>query len=434
MIQRYLGNKGKVLGPLLEVFAQHAEPGDHVVDLFSGSLTVSLAMKEAGYRVSANDANLLSHVVGQAFLVPSTVVRADLTLIPDTHRADLVLSAQARVQSQPGFEATREFGFQVAAATLGALVQWLNVVEPDDLPPDCRRSDVYDTYTEDGANSAFVSSRGTTGRRRFFSGPNARRIDLALGQIRAWTREGLDDSVRAYLLACLMRAVEKVANTQGTFHDFPRERWDQRALRGIQIVGLPTDPMISQVTGHRVGREEDSRDFIKSADHHSLLYLDPPYNFRQYSAYYFLLNLICRYPEISDLDDYFSKVTYVRGQNPNDDFTSTFCKASTFLHDMGTVMHNADCKTVVVSYYTGRNHWSEFDRGRNDTGLNLLRDLMTGSMFEPNSFEVFEVDRLNYASYGGYKARTVQELILVANKRRQSDTRGGTDPRVSEVA
>jgi len=436
VIQRYLGNKGKVIGPLLDVFAQHAEPGDHVVDLFSGSLTVSLAMKRAGYRVSANDANLLSNVIGQAFLVPSTVPDADIGLLPRLHRDRLLQDARGHVMDTQGFDVSVAAGMTDAAASLVALTAWLDEVAEADLPPGAARSDFFDTYAEEGAKSAFTSTRGTTGRRRFFSGDNARRIDLALAQIRHWDTDGLlSEPVKAYLLASLMRAVEKVANTQGTFHDFPRNKIDQRALNPIRITGLPTDPMLSEATGHLVGKAEDSREFVKTLDAHKILYLDPPYNFRQYSAYYFLLNLLCRYPDIPDLDEYFSKVTYVRGQNPEDDFVSTFCKASTFIADMGAVMRDADAETIVVSYYTGRNHWSAFDSDRDDTGLHLLRDLMTGSIFHPDTFQAFEVDRRNYASYGGYKARTVQELILVAKKRTDHAlTRDAADGSVSEVA
>lgn len=436
MIQRYLGNKGKVIGPLLEVFGQHAEPGDHVVDLFSGSLAVSMAMKSAGYRVSANDANLLSYVIGAAFLVPSTVPDADVSLLPAQHRDRLLREARKRVQTTAGFDVTVAAGLSDEATALSALVAWLNEVSVADLPVGSVRFDIFNTYAEEGAHSQFTSLRGTTGRRRFFSGENARRIDVALSQLRLWARSGvLEESVRAYLVASLMRAVEKVANTQGTFHDFPRNKWDQRALSPIRIEGLPTDPMLSDIAGHRIGKAEDSREFVKTLEPHKVLYLDPPYNFRQYSAYYFLLNLLCRYADIDDLDDYFSKVAYVRGQNPEDDFVSTFCKSSRFLSDMGAVMRDAAAQTVVVSYYTGRNHWSDFDRGRDDTGLNLLRELMTGSIFDSDTFQAFEVDRRNYASYGGYKARTVQELILVARKRKgHSDARGSVNEGVSEVA
>ena len=438
MIKRYLGNKQEVLGPLMDVVQQHAGEGQHVVDLFSGSLTVSLALKAHGYRVTANDINLLSSIIGQAFLEPSTVPSADTSVIPVAMRDDLRRQAVHTLRDSAlnqDFWLSIEAGLHSEVVSLLMLVQWLASVTPADLAPKFRRTDFFDTYCEEGRNAAFISSRGTEGRRRFFSPENATRIDNALSQIREWSQaDVLQPAVLAYLLSAVMRATEKVSNTQGTYHDFPRDRWDPRALQPMNLRPLPTDPMLSSVKGHRVGREEDSRTFIKTVDEHAVLYLDPPYNFRQYSAYYFLLNVMCRYPTIPDLDDYFKGVKYVRGQNPEDDFTSTFCKSSRFINDMGHLMESARCETVVVSYYTGRNHWSSFDSGRDDTGLNLLQSLMTGSMFTPGTFEAFEVDRLNYASYGGYKARTVQELILVAKKRGVSGRERSADGGVSEVA
>src|SRR5712675_2396750 len=37
-------------------------------------------------------------------------------------------------------------------------------------------------------------------------------------------------------LAVVCHAVEKVANTQGTYHDFPRTTWDSRALKPLTLV------------------------------------------------------------------------------------------------------------------------------------------------------------------------------------------------------
>ena len=67
-----------------------------------------------------------------------------------------------------------------------------------------------------------------------------------------------------------------------------------------------------------LGVERDSLDWVREVPHHKVLYLDPPYNFRQYTAYYFLLNVLARYVDIDDLEAYFAGVRYVRGQNPAD--------------------------------------------------------------------------------------------------------------------
>ena len=82
--------------------------------------------------------------------------------------------------------------------------------------------------------------------------------------------------------------VEKISNTQGTYHDFQREVYDERALHDLTLRIPPFDDVISTQNEHIIGKAQDSLRFIKRVPHHKLLYLDPPYNFRQYTSYYFM--------------------------------------------------------------------------------------------------------------------------------------------------
>ena len=66
-------------------------------------------------------------------------------------------------------------------------------------------------------------------------------------------------------------------------------------------------PILSNLKGHQIGKERDSLEYIKEIPRHKVLYIDPPYNFRQYTSYYFMLNLISDYCEIDNLEKYFSK-------------------------------------------------------------------------------------------------------------------------------
>ena len=227
-----------------------------------------------------------------------------------------------------------------------------------------------------------------------------------------------------------MRAVERVSNTQGTYHDFPRDFWDPRALQPLELQPPALDGCLGGTGGHRAGREADSLEFVQTVGPSQLLYLDPPYNFRQYTAYYFLPNVICRYPEMDDPAEYFSQLAYVRGQNPSDDFSSTFCKPSRFIDDMLTLIQRAQSETVLISYFTGRNHWSQFDSGPDDTGQRLLEEMLTGPSFEQDSLKVRAVPRTNYASYGGYRARRVDELLISARVRQTASHDTGGDARV----
>lgn len=426
MLARYLGNKQAIMAPLLQTVAEYCNPGDHVVDIFSGSLAVSLGLKRAGYRVTANDINLFSSTIAEAYLVPSEppVVRIEDAL-PVASAAARLKEAKAITSGlvgKEGYAFLLNPDWRARYERFVALQQHLQHITYADLPQSHRRQDFFDAYCEEGSRSSFVSMRGTTGKRRFFSPANARRIDLMLNQLRFWRGAGVvDNQTHALLLSSLIRAVEKVSNTQGTYHDFPRDKWDSRALNALSLAAPMLDDVVVGVGGHSAGREQDSLEYIKSVGEHSLLYLDPPYNFRQYTAYYFLPNVICRYPDIEDLDEYFDNLAFVRGQNPDDDFTSSFCKPSSFIDDLRTMITRARCETVMISYFNGANHWSKFDSGPNDIGQTLLEELLSEDLFEPSSLAVKSVPRMNYASYGGFKARSVNELIMTAKLRKTEE-------------
>jgi adenine-specific DNA methylase len=428
VLLRYLGSKQEILEPLLEEVGKHCKPGDRVTDIFSGSLAVSLGLKRAGYRVTANDINLFSYVLGRAYLTP--------TQLPQDDVADVLTSAQARASGRiadallkSDEQAMTDDAREALRSTI-TLQQHLSGLTSRDIAPEFRRTDFFDAYCEDGSSSAFISSRGRTGNRRFFTPANAERIDLVLCKLREWFSEGiLSPDMHYLLLATLLRAVEKVSNTQGTYHDFPRTIMDSRALAPLTLEAPPVDVIIGGTGDHVLGREEDSLRFIAEVPRHSLLYVDPPYNFRQYSAYYFLPNVICRYPEMEDPEGYFSELMFVRGQNPSDDFTSTFCKASKFIDDLRTLIATAECDVVMISYFTGKNHWNEFDSDPSDHGLERLQALLEEQAFEPGSFAVNRVQRRNYASYGGFRARNVDELILTARKRQNAGHESRTGSR-----
>lgn len=422
MLNRYLGNKTDLLDPIMSVIDESCAPGDLVCDIFSGTLAVSFELKRRGYRVASNDINLFSYVYGKAFLVNREVPSIELrTFIPKAEVRNwqsLAVDVVTDLRGNTGFTFLENPLPREKFEQLIALLLFLYQADEALLPADYRKTHIFDTYTEEGANSAFTSLRGTTGRRRFFSGSNGRRIDRILNHLRYWRQSGmLVDPLYSILLCVLLDSVEKVSNTQGTYHDFPRDKYDSRALKPIIFQPPPFDDVISDVDGHLIGQEQDSLEFIVDVPKHAALYIDPPYNFRQYTAYYFMPNVLCRYCDLADTDDYFARVQFVRGQNMDDDFVSPFCKPAEFLGALEKLIDGADTDLVVLSYFDGRNHWNNFKEECNGIGYARLQDFFRSNQFAPESLRVVPVERLNYQSYGGYKARMIQEFLFVANKR-----------------
>ncbi len=421
MLSRYIGNKSVILPDLLEAIGRHAAPGDLVCDVFSGSLAVSLALKRAGYRVAANDVNRFSAVYGRTLLARSEIPELDPgALIPAAAERRARQAAEdtlAALRGKPGFAYLEEPRHRARALALQTVASHLFTAPRELVPAEHRRSDFYDHYCEAGADSAFTSSRGRAGRRRFFTPANAARLDVAMCLLRAWHLERrIDQPQEDALLTIALDAVNRVANTQGTYHDFPRDRYDPRALKPLEPRLPRWDGLLDGPDGHIVGEQRDSLEWIAEVPEHKVLYIDPPYNFRQYTAYYFLPNMLCRYPSLADPDDYFGRIRYVRGQNMEDDFQSTFCSASHFLPSLRTLVERARAETVVLSYFDGRNHWSEFKALANGEGHRRLSEFFANGVFRPGCAEVVPVTRLNYQSYGGHVAREVQEYLFVAPK------------------
>lgn len=423
MLQRYLGNKSSLTTEIIEIIGRVAPPGSRICDAFAGSLAVSFALKKAGYIVSANDINLLSWVYGTAFLSAST--------LPDISVTDMFGKRAAEVRAA-GYETLATSGTGpskwdgVAAAE--TVADWAGVVSfiyspyrQTDIPRKARRVDFYEHYCEEGGKSSFHSSRGSTGNRRFLSPPNAEALDRAMSRVRFWTHSGyLSEQARCLLTAIVLDSVEKVANIQGTYHDFPRNFYDPRALKSIQAALPGSENFVSGPPAEQIGKALDSLDFVKTVRPHQVLYLDPPYNFRQYTSYYFLPNLIAEYPDIADLDAYFSEIQFVRGQNMKSEFSSTFCSSKGFLPSLAKLVDSSPCDYVVLSYFNGKNHWNSFKSGTCNRGQEELEKFFASDLFEPNSVSFVPVSRLNYQSYGGHRALEVSEYLFLAKKSKKT--------------
>jgi len=85
--------------------------------------------------------------------------------------------------------------------------------------------------------------------------------------------------------------------------------------------------------------KSDSNDLIKNIEG-DILYLDPPYNERQYSANYHLLNTIALY------DNFIPKgKTGLRVYN-----RSNYCKKSVVAKELEELVKNAKFKYIFISY------------------------------------------------------------------------------------
>ena len=131
---------------------------------------------------------------------------------------------------------------------------------------------------------------GSGSGRQYFSDENGKKIDAVRQQIEVWKKDDeILDNLYYFLLASLLESADKLANTASVYGAFLKhlKRTGQK-----ELVINPAEYIING-NNHQVFNE-DSNQLIKKIEG-DILYLDPPYNSRQYGANYHLLNTIALY-------------------------------------------------------------------------------------------------------------------------------------------
>lgn len=181
------------------------------------------------------------------------------------------------------------------------------------------------------------SDAGSAGR-KFFRKVNAERVDSIREKIEIWSREGmLTQSERALLLCALVEAVPFVANISGTYAAYLKE-WDKRSLKPLT---LKTPALIPSKHKHRVYCT-DALSLLDTMEKVDVLYLDPPYNERQYGSNYHVLETITRWKKPA--------VTGITGVRGFDVPKSAFCNAASALNALDRIAGSAKYKHLILSY------------------------------------------------------------------------------------
>lgn len=174
-------------------------------------------------------------------------------------------------------------------------------------------------------------------KRGFFTKENAKKIQGCINSIQEWyDKELITDNERKVLVASLINSFDKVANTAGTYYGYLKQ-FDRRALKGFRFAMLPA---IMGKTSYSL-----KTDAIKLVSNCKcdVLYLDPPYNERNYARYYHLPETIAA--GVVPAPSGKSGVFRLEGEE-----TSEYNKKNYALEAFKKLIDHADAKCIIFHY------------------------------------------------------------------------------------
>ena len=303
---RLIGNKTKLLGEIEGLLLDRGIEGGTLIDIFAGTSSVGKHFKRLGYKVLSND--ILPSCYAQAVASVEVSRLPSCRKFTSRHRAVLKSEkfvAGMHVQGDILASATAAADPRRAARSLplARAVHYLNTcVEPAE-------GLVYRNYCPGGGAD-----------RRYFTDDNGRRIDGILGFLREGYREELFTRGEFYLLlSALIDAADRVANISGTYGAYLKN-WQASAKKPLRL-GLPE--VIGSPQRNRA-YSEDANSLVGRLKG-DVLYVDPPYNQRQYAANYHVLDILAEYHLYDDPGEFEASLYGKTGLRPYSHLKSAYC-------------------------------------------------------------------------------------------------------------
>lgn len=323
----YIGSKYSLLPFIDKHYTKIADGSERTFcDLFAGTGAVGRYFKSKGLRVIANDIQYYSYVLNKAYL---------------------------EINKPPAFAALRkEFRTEMASSLqmtpLASVLAFIN-----NLPN--KRGFITKHYSP-------------VANRLYYTQENAEKADAIRQAVKRWrSRDIISEREYFYILCSLLEAIDQVANTASVYGAYLKKFKDS-AKRKLLLKPLE---LSNHVKGCKV-YNEDANQLIERIKC-DVLYLDPPYNHRQYGANYHVLETIAA-------DDK-PKVRGITGMRDYEG--SMYCRRKSAKAALEHLVGTARSRHIFVSY--------------NDEGIMSLADVQ-GILALRGTPKIF------YRTYNRFKA------------------------------
>lgn len=336
---RFIGSKRNLLDNIDKVLENHLDGTEKVfVDLFGGSNVVGEYFSDR-YQVISNDIMYFSFVMARGSL---------------------------GISSHPTFEGLKNLGIKDP-------LKYLTSVDLKEY----KGGYVTESFSPVGS-----------AQRMYFTEENSKRIDYIRDKIEEWNKNKIiSKNEYFYLLNSLLQAIPSISNITGTY-DAYLKKWDKRAFKNLLL------EEVGNLDKHKYINEEyniDSIELIKSLKGVDIVYIDPPYNTRQYPSNYHILENIAYWNK--------PKLTGVTGKFNLDNEKSDFASKRKAKEAMNKLLSHTNAKHVLISYSTD----GIIDK---DELIHMIEKYAKG-----NKVEVNEIEYRKYKSKI-YNNKAVYELLI----------------------
>lgn len=245
----------------------------------------------------------------------------------------------------------------------------------------------------EGIDNGFIYTNycsGSGSGRQYFSDYNGKKIDAVRTKIEEWRNRGeISEDMYFFLLASLLESADKLANTASVYGAFLKH------LKSSAQKPLIVEPALYSINcnSHEVYCE-DANKLIKKISG-DILYLDPPYNARQYGANYHLLNTIAEYKPFEP-----------KGKTGLREYSrSEYCGKNSVLSSFESLIRDAQFRYVILSY--------------NNEGLMSLQDIK-GTMEKYGHYDLVSQEyqrfRADKEENRNHKADKTTEYLHILEK------------------
>jgi adenine-specific DNA-methyltransferase len=297
----YIGSKLSLLEFLEESINKVVDKNcDTFCDLFAGTGIVGSYFKKRGYKIIANDIQYYSYVLNRHYIgnhkeLPFVGLENEMSALKSVnvqHRKNFVCNYLSNLNGVKGF--------------------------------------IYNNYCLGGTKSEEEP-------RQYFSDDNGMRCDAIRQKIEAWKGSRLvSDDEYYFLITSLIESIDKNANTASVYGAFLKKL--KKNARNNLIL-KPAELIIND-QDHKVFNEDINKVVKKVKG--DILYLDPPYNQRQYATNYHMLETIAKYDN--------PKIHGKTGLREYQNQKSVYCSRTQVKKAFKDLILKAKAKYIFLSY------------------------------------------------------------------------------------